>query len=343
MDRNRAELRMRVCKYVLLTVNILLPAAGSLLLFTQTPKSRERTVFLIILLLFCALDIGYFLYFRKRFVMFSEEVCRNAERIMRNERDGTQLNKDTLTSKVVMELEKMEDILGNRLAESEQGKAKLQKTISEIAHQVKTPLSNVRMYHDMLSDPDIAGGDKERFMEIIRQQLEKLEFLIDSLIKSSRLESDMIKLSMENGSVFDTLGISVNGIVQKADRKKIDIAIHCHPMIKAAHDVKWTSEAIENILDNAVKYTPERGKIRIDVIRGEMYVEIKIQDTGKGIAAEHYNDIFKRFYREPSASKDEGLGLGLYIARNIITLQGGYIMVHSVLGQGSCFSLFLPD
>ena len=179
-------------------------------------------------------------------------------------------------------------------------------------------------------------------MEIIRQQLEKLEFLIDSLIKSSRLESDMIHLNIEDSSIFYTLKLAVNGIVQKADKKDIDISIHCPAGIKVPHDVKWTAEAIENILDNAVKYTQQRGNVSIHVVSGEMYTEIKIKDTGKGIPPEHYNDIFKRFYREKSVVRDEGLGLGLYIARSIIVRQGGHIIVRSAKGKGSCFSLFLP-
>lgn len=301
-------------------------------------------VFLVMaLLLFCALDIGFYLYFRRKFVMFSEEILWNTRRIMGKETDGLtyrEYNRETLASKVVMELEKTEDILRNRVLESEQEKERLQKTISEIAHQVKTPLSNICMYHDMLSDT--SGEEAEKFRGIIGQQLEKLEFLIDSLIKSSRLESDMIKLNMGNSSIFYILELAVNDIVHKADRKKIELSIRCSPDAAALCDVKWTAEAIGNILDNAVKYTPERGNIYMDASPGEMYTEIRVQDTGKGIAPAHYNDIFKRFYRESSVSKEEGLGLGLYIARNIIMLQGGYIMVHSVLGQGSCFSVYLP-
>lgn len=334
---------MKVYKYALPWAGILLSAAGCILAFTQIPESVGRAVLLIILLLFGILDMGYYFYFRRKFIDFSEEVCCHAERIMRNEEDRTQHNQETLVSKVVMELEKMDEVMQSRLSESSREKENLQKIISDTAHQVKTPLTSIRMYHDMLSDPDTDVNEKERFMDIIRQQLEKLEFLIDSLIKSSRLENDMIRLNMENSSVFHTLEISLNGMITKAERKKIDITIHCNPAVKVMHDAKWTAEALGNILDNAVKYTPERGNIRIDVIPGEMYVEIKIQDTGKGIAAGSYNDIFKRFYREASVSKEEGLGLGLYISRNIISLQGGYIMVHSVPGQGSSFSIFLPN
>ncbi len=314
-----------------------------MLLGMWMPGGLERTALFGIIIFLGIQNFGTYFYFRKRFVAFSEEVCQNAERIMRKERGQPQYRQETLTAKMVMELEKMEDIVRFRLAKSEQEKGRLQQTISEISHQLKTPLSNIRMYHDMLCAPDITKQEAKEFMGIVRRQLEKLEFLIDSLLKVSRLESEMITLHMEDNSVYHTLELAVNGIIQNADKKGIELSVCCQPAIKVWHDVKWTAEAVANILDNAGKYTKERGKIHIGVIPGEMYVEIKIQDTGRGIAPEHFNDIFKRFYREKTAQEDDGLGLGLYIARNIITLQGGYIMVRSTVGEGSCFSVFLPN
>ncbi len=347
---------MRAFRDTLITLHVILAAAGGIFFRTQLPKGRISAVAFLFLLLFCCLDLGYYLYFRKRFVAFSEEVCRKADQIIRNgnNRIGEDCrqnaradwdcgqNQETLTSKLTMELEKLENITRNRLSESEREKEKLQKTISEIAHQVKTPLSNIRMYQDMLTEPDLSPDEAKQFTEIMGQQIGNLEFLIDSLVKASRLESDLIRMNIENTSVLHTLTASVNGIVRKADRKKIDLLVHCDPDITAFHDVKWTVEAIGNILDNGVKYTPEGGLICIDVRPGELYAEIRVRDTGKGIAPAHYNDIFKRFYREDSSRNAKGLGLGLYIARNIIMREGGYIMVRSVPGEGSLFSVFLP-
>ncbi len=334
---------MKVFKSALIAINTLLLFAGCCIFFSKIPEEKGRAALFAAFICSGILNIGYYTYFRMRFVAFSEEICRNAERMVRHDKGEIQINKETLTSKMVMELGKMQDIAWNRLQESEQGKVKLQQTISEISHQLKIPLSNIQMYHDMISEPDITADEAKNFMGILQKQLGKLEFLIDSLVKSSRLESAMIKLDIEDNSIFHMIELAVNGIVKKADKKKIDILVDCRPAIKIPHDVKWTAEAVGNILDNAVKYTKEGGNIHIDVVPGEMYVEIKIRDTGSGISAEHYNDIFKRFYRGDCVSKEEGLGLGLYIARNIITLQGGYIMLHSVLGEGSCFSVFLPN
>ena len=358
----KMRIRMNAFKSILLAVHVFLTVAGCVFFGTQLPAGRIKWTAFVLLFLLCVLGIGYYLYFRKRFVDFSEEICRKADQMIwdGNDRDGYVCyqndnddyaryedysryhNQETLSSKLIMELEKLEDITRSRLSESEQEKEKLQKTISEIAHQVKTPLSNIRMYQDMLKEPRLSEEEAEKFMEITERQLEKLEFLIDSLIKASRLESDLIRLHIEDGSIFHTLTISVDGIVRQADRKQLGLSVCCDPAIKAFHDVKWTAEAIGNILDNAVKYTSEGGQIRIDVHQGELYAEIRIRDTGKGISPAHYNDIFKRFYRESSARNTGGLGLGLYIARNIVMREGGYVMVRSVPGEGSAFSIFLP-
>ena len=109
-----------------------------------------------------------------------------------------------------------------------------------------------------------------------------------------------------------------------------------------AHDRKWTSEALFNILDNAVKYTPAGGNIQVSVQIWEFYVKINITDSGKGIAESRQGMIFKRFYREEEVHDIEGIGIGLYLAREIVTMQGGYIKVASAVGCGSTFSVFLP-
>ncbi len=317
--------------------------------------------------LFCGLiSLCIYFHFRRQFVRLSSELCRYAEQVMQGESLPDQQNRETLTSKVVMELEKMERMTALRLEESRREKQQLLEMISEITHQIKTPVSNLRMYCEMLSEEEMplfppASGSGSAAKaparqdtpghgitcsspnKIMEQQLIKLDFLLDTLLKASRLETDMIHPDMENRRVLDTLAAAVNNIMHKAELKHIEISVDCRSSIQVCHDRKWTAEAIENILDNAVKYTPENGSIRILVRVGEMYTEIRIQDTGKGIEPAHINDIFKRFYREKSVSQEEGLGLGLYLARYIITLQKGYIAVRSAPGEGSCFSVCLPN
>lgn len=345
-----------------------------------------------VILICLFINLCCYLYYRRRFIRLSSEICRYAEQVMGGRHAPGQQNQETITSKVLMELEKLETATAFQLEENKKQKKELQEMISEITHQIKTPLSNLKMYCEMLSEeetplypspacavpaavtpelssaqyltpsadtPELssaqyrtsaadtpvfqgaAGGSPAN--KVMEQQLIKLEFLLDTLLKASRLETDMIHPEMENRRVLDTLAAAVNNIIHKAGLKNIEISADCGSSIQVCHDKKWTAEAIENILDNAVKYTPKNGSIHISVHVGEMYTEIRIQDTGKGIDPAHINDIFKRFYREKSVSQEEGLGLGLYLARYIITLQKGYIAVRSVPGEGSCFSVCLPN
>lgn len=334
---------MKICKYMLIFLDVLLLFTGMYIVLTMVEEITLQYMLVFIIISLMLTNLGSYFYFRRRFIGFSNEVCRNTEEILHGRSIKEQQNKETLTSKMIMELEKIEDIFSFQLAESQNEKRELQEMISELTHQIKTPASNIQMYCEMFSDPDISSEEAKQFVMVIKQQLGKLEFLLDVLVKSSRLENDMINLQMENSRLIETLAVAVNSVMQKAEHKRIDISVSCRPAIQVYHDMKWTAEAIENILDNAIKYTPENGKVLISVEVGEMYTVIKIKDTGKGIEAAHINDIFKRFYREKSSSKDEGLGLGLYLARNIINLQGGYVSVHSSLGKGSNFFVCMPN
>ena len=307
---------------------------------------------LVLLLVQFCICIAIWLYFRRKFISFSDTVCQSMEHILHGQPVKEQLNRETLTSKMVTELEKVEDIVRYRLTENEREKQELQEMISEITHQIKTPLSNIRMYCEMIGENASSGSGEtilrqtdssllRQYSATVGDQLDRLDFLLNALIRSSRLETSMIRLQLENNKVLNTIAIAVNNVFQKAEEKKTEIRVGCRSTIEVCHDPKWTAEAIENLLDNAIKYTPENGKIQIDVVPGEMYVEIQVKDTGCGIAADEVNEIFKRFYRGRAVSRVEGLGLGLYLAQKIITLQGGFLSVRSEPGKGSCFSIHL--
>lgn len=334
---------MKRIKYIPVCSHILLLAGGGVAVFSYIANPAVRCLFVGIFLSFCVLNAGSYFYFRDQFVTFSSQILCYAQQIMHGKPVREIWNKETLTSKVGMELEKMERMIAFRIAETKKEKKELQEMISEIAHQIKTPLSNINMYCEMFPDIRTDAGQAEQFMDIMMQQLGKVEFLLDALVKASRLEAEMIHPEPSESKILETLAVAVNQVISKAEQKHIEISVDCRPSIQVYHDMKWTAEAVGNILDNAVKYTPLNGKINISVYVGEMYTEIQVRDTGKGIEAAQINDIFKRFYREKSVSKIEGLGLGLYLARNIIELQKGYISVRSAVGTGSCFFICLPN
>ena len=142
--------------------------------------------------------------------------------------------------------------------------------------------------------------------------------------------------------MFDTLAQAMNGIVYSAEKKDISVTVDCPEDLHLSHDSKWTAEAIFNLLDNAVKYTPTGGRISVSVEQWEMYIKLNVTDTGKDISESNQASVFRRFYREEEVHDEPGVGIGLYLAREIITLQGGYIKVTSEIGKGSTFSVFLP-
>ena len=216
---------------------------------------------------------------------------------------------------------------------------KIKSLISDISHQTKTPISNLILYSELLENGELSGVDRSN-AEAIHAQAEKLRFLIDSLVKLSRLENGILALEPQEAPLMPILEGIVNQFEEKAVKKELKLEFN-KTDAKAVIDEKWTHEALANIVDNAIKYT-EEGCIKISVIPYEMFVRVDISDTGIGISEEEHTKIFKRFYRGSDVKQKEGVGIGLHLAREIISGEGGYIKLSSTPGEGSTFSVFLP-
>ena len=214
--------------------------------------------------------------------------------------------------------------------------------VSDISHQVKTPVANLKMVTDTLLAKPVTEQERRDFLQGIRSQTDKLEFLVQSMGKASRLETGAITLEKKDVPLLDTLAQAMSGIVYGAEQKGISVEVQCPEDLRVSHDSKWTAEALFNLLDNAVKYTPAGGRICVSVEQWEMYVKLDVTDTGKGIPESRQAAIFRRFYREEEVHDQPGVGIGLYLAREIVTRQGGYIKVASEPDRGSAFSVFLP-
>ena len=222
-------------------------------------------------------------------------------------------------------------------------KANIKGLISDISHQTKTPIANLKMLNDTMLARNISEETREEFLHATASQLDKLDFLIQGMVKTSRLETGVITLEKKETVIADTLVDAINGVLAPMERKHLHLSVDCPENLTVSHDSRWTSEALFNLLDNAVKYTPEGGDIHVTVQDWEMYLEIAVTDTGRGIPESVQATIFKRFYREEAVHDVDGIGIGLYLAREIITMQGGYITVESEMGKGSTFSIFLPQ
>lgn len=214
--------------------------------------------------------------------------------------------------------------------------------ISDISHQTKTPLSNVVLYGQLLAETPGLEPEANNLLHQLREESMKLEWLIQTLVKLSRLESGLISLNMADKRLIDTITPVLASIYGQAENKSIKVHVTCDSGITAVHDPKWTSEALLNLLDNAVKYTPEGGSIRLAAESNEMFVRLEVEDNGPGIPEDEIHSIFQRFYRGRNVRDLPGVGIGLYLAREIITIQGGHIQAVSTVGRGSRFSVFLP-
>ena len=219
----------------------------------------------------------------------------------------------------------------------------IQRLLSDISHQTKTPLANLRLYSSLLMEEELTPRQREQ-AQVILQQSEKLSFLIETLVKLSRLETDVLAVTPKSQPLSPLLERAASQAKAAAEQKGIALQLHLQQQaeMKALYDLRWTAEALGNLLDNAVKYTPPGGCIQVSATQYELFCRIDVHDNGIGIAEEEQAQIFGRFYRGRQVREQEGLGIGLYLARAIAQKQGGYLKLSSRPGQGSTFSLYLP-
>ncbi len=291
----------------------------------------------LLILVFCADR-----FYRSLVSDFSNDICETVDALMEDrEPDNFQPYEDSAVSKAQGKLLQYYDKMRDEHRQSALERQTLQELVSDISHQVKTPVANIQMFTGILREHELDPEKRNEFLSLMSAQISKLDFLMQSLIKMSRLETGTFTIHMEESRLSDTIARAVSAVWAKAEQKDLQIDVDCGSDVLVRHDAKWTAEALGNILDNAVKYTPAGGAILIQVRPWQFYTRIDIADTGIGIAEEHYNDVFRRFYRAEEVASEEGVGLGLYLARGIITRQHGYISVKSKQGEGSTFSVYL--
>ena len=336
--------KLSVNKACLFLAVLLLVAMGTvsaaLYGLTQNITAVWYVVLFGIFVLLCA--VCFMVLVRRKLAMFSDSFCSLIDNMLSGNMQPKQIiEEESLFYKIEYRLNRLYEVMQENKNSIAQERADLQELISDISHQVKTPIANLKMINSTLLENEIPVQKQKEFLTAQATQLDKLDFLMQAMIKTSRLETGVISLEKKSQPLYDTLAAALGGILLNAEKKQINVQVDCPENLVVSHDRKWTGEALFNILDNAVKYTPEGGQIRVSVESWEMYVKIDITDTGIGISEQHQGAIFKRFYREDIVHDVDGIGIGLYLAREIVTLQGGYIRVTSEVGKGSTFSVFL--
>ncbi|MDU3335948.1 HAMP domain-containing sensor histidine kinase [Paraclostridium bifermentans] len=239
------------------------------------------------------------------------------------------------------DLNKLSKSINVKIKDLDKEKENIKELVTDISHQLKTPLASLKLYNSLLLEEDLDEEDRTEFLKTSGMSINKLQSLIESLVHISRLETSMISIKKENKNIKATIIKAIESVNPKAINKFISINLNDFDDKIVPHDSKWTEECIFNILDNAVKYTNLKGKIDIYVQDAINFIRIDIKDNGIGIDKNEFNNIFKRFYRSEEVQDLEGSGVGLYLSRKILESQGGNIIVSSQKGEGSKFSLFL--
>lgn len=247
---------------------------------------------------------------------------------------------DTLTARLQHQLLKLRNILTAQNQMLAQEKEQIKTLISDISHQIKTPIAAANTFAELLSDGELSAEERTEYITTLQMSLGKLTFLTNSLIKMSRLESGIISLKPEKNSLNEIVLQAVKTVYAKAKEKGILITFECDQAFEAVLDFNWTAEAISNVIDNAVKYTPQGGFVRLQITEYPSFLRLDISDSGVGIPEEEQAKIFGRFYRGKQSVGTDGVGIGLYLTREIINKQNGYMKVSSD-ENGSTFSMFL--
>ncbi|MDU0296864.1 HAMP domain-containing sensor histidine kinase [Paraclostridium sp. MRS3W1] len=236
------------------------------------------------------------------------------------------------------ELLEMTNILKEKVELLSKEKIFLNDTISDISHQLKTPMTSLIILNDLMYD-DLPEESKIEFLEKIKSQLNRMEWLIKSMLKLSKVEAKVINFKNEKVNILELIKMSIQPSLIPIELKNIDVSINGDSEAMFLGDMDWSIEALVNIIKNCVEHTFSSGSLDISYEENSLYTEIVIKDSGEGIDKKDLPHIFKRFYKGKSSSKEDSVGIGLAMAKSIIEGQNGDIYVKSEKNKGTQFNI----
>lgn len=328
-------------KLVLITGAVISVLSVLMVFFARSSPVTMLWGFFGVLILFALLLLLDFLHNRYNDDLLEQITLLIEALVEQQERQIFSEAEDTLTARLQHQLLKLRNILTAQNQMLAQEKEQIKTLISDISHQIKTPIAAANTFAELLSDGELSAEERTEYITTLQMSLGKLTFLTNSLIKMSRLESGIISLKPEKNSLNEIVLQAVKTVYAKAKEKGILITFECDQAFEAVLDFNWTAEAISNVIDNAVKYTPQGGFVRLQITEYPSFLRLDISDSGVGIPEEEQAKIFGRFYRGKQSVGTDGVGIGLYLTREIINKQNGYMKVSSD-ENGSTFSMFLP-
>lgn len=319
-------------------------------------RTKERAVWLALFYLalyvvICGVLWGYGLIYKKN---REKEHCKLQEILERFYSGDYDYLSETYAADSDAKLYNQMEVLGQKLKWNEermrQEKEDTKSLVTDLSHQLKTPVASIKMCYQLLEE-DLQPEEQREFMGRLGEQITHLDGLLAALVNISRMETGIITIQKENANIFETVVQAVNQVYMKAEEKGIEIVMDSpSPEIEnimLPHDVKWTKEAIVNVLENAIKYSPAASSIQITMEKQIHFFRIEIKDEGIGIEKDEVNRIFQRFYRGKTeeVKRAEGSGVGLYLTRKILEEQGGNITVvvpyDRKKTKGSTFAIML--
>lgn len=236
-------------------------------------------------------------------------------------------NEDSLVSRLQSKVDKIIDALKLQNSRERLEHENIKGLVSDLSHQLKTPISNLRMYTDFLKNPDISDDERTQYLQVLELAVDRLSFLSESMIKVSRLESGLINLDVKSQNINDTVLQAVKDVYVSAKNAGITIRYDEQVKCDIQHDRRWTAEACFNLLDNAIKYGKTGSEIVLSVRKLGLTVEVSVTDENEPIGENERTHIFERFYRGRNSGDKDGVGIGLYLSREIIEKQGGMLSV----------------
>lgn len=295
---------------------------------------------IIILAALLCLSAGYGIYQKRRIYRVIDRLLDN---VLSREAVVYSDVEEGEYSALISKIRQIQEVLGSHVKNAEKEKEQVKSLVSNMSHQLKTPIANISLYAEILGKEEIEPKRRAEFADKVRTQAEKLNWIVESLSKMVKLEQNIDGFEVEDTKIRQTILDAVDMIYDKLEKKDIRLTMEPFEDMQLYHNRRWTAEVFVNLLENAVKYTEKDGSISIRVRPYELYTEIQIADNGRGIRREELTDIFRRFYRSPEVENVEGSGIGLYLSNLILEKEKGYITAASEYGEGSCFSVFLRN
>ena len=277
-------------------------------------------------------------WYRNRMLSQYNRFLQKADEILGGKKIDS-IYDESLDSAISERLHRIVEISNMQKETAQQERDIIKSLISNISHQIRTPLANIILYAGLLKD-ELTDSSSCRLADKIEKNAEKLEFFMKELIKSSYAEQEMISVNPKITDLDKILKKSCQSVELEAMKKNITI----HPDVKnypVYADSKWTEEVFTNIIENAIKYSPDNSEIRIQSIVYESFIGIQVIDQGIGIPEQEQGKVFQRFYRGSNVTDKQGFGIGLYLAREVLSKQQGYVKLNSRQNQGTIVEVFL--